>query len=461
MIMEHMILNNNIEIKTGASFSKKNETKTGASHSKKINTIKHSYVLIFILILTVICLTGCGGKQGKLHKKKYVLKKVSREVPSEKYKFDRKEKVPDSDVSTEIYYFKSKDRDLEFRAINTRRPILFEANLYGKSLEIKYAEDVHKLYEPEINNILVRGGYNLEKDQFEITTFDELAHVAKVASQVDDVYKRELKYNSAEWMKEYPATKLRVSLMGMADDSVGNGNSTNSENKNSSINNTKKSEEHKLKRIAIIGGVEINGTWDYDSIYDYLCYKHASNIKDGKYEDATVPKRIMDKGHVSYIKNIYINGDNIAESGYKRGLSLHMINNTESSYYAGYCYALNDYIIPLDIAETGEDYAPQMMEEILSRLADSYTIEYGKRNIKWEKDGVQWETKADFSRDHHIASFNIYKNGQDYSIMYVTCFDFSSPVGPTYMVGIRVSDFADIFGLKVTVDEEDGSILFE
>lgn len=61
-----------------------------------------------------------------------------------------------------------------------------------------------------------------------------------------------------------------------------------------------------------------------------------------------------------------------------------------------------------------------MMDEILSRLADSYTIEYGKRNIKWEKDGVQWEIKADFTKGHHIASFNIYKNGQDYSIMYVT-----------------------------------------
>ncbi len=92
-----------------------------------------------LICLFALTLTGCSAK-GKLYKKSFVLRKVSENVPSEKYKFDHIEPIPDADVSTEIYHFRSKERDMEFTAVNTRAPAFFESGLYGKTLTIKYAE---------------------------------------------------------------------------------------------------------------------------------------------------------------------------------------------------------------------------------------------------------------------------------------------------------------------------------
>ena len=386
------------------------------------------------MLSCMIFLSGCGSANGPLYNKSYVLDKVAEQVPNEHYKLDRVEKVKDADVATEIYYFKSKDRDFEFRAINTRKHAFYDSGLYAKALYVKYDEDVHKLYEEEINNILVDSGYTLKHNRFYIYSFDELNSVADAIARADDAYKKEMNYNSPEWMIEYPAHRCLITLKQVDSDE---------------------------KEISYsIGGVEINGTWDRQKLYDYLCFKYASCILNGNFEDSYVPENIMKTGHVTSLKHVYINGIEVSETAYLNSKANGSYNNTDSAYYADYCYKLGDYVLPFNTAVVPKDCAPHAVEEYLSVLCSDYDIEYNKGKINWERGGSDWKSVATADSRGYINSFSIYKNGEDCHIPYVKCSEWTSPVHGVYVVGITVHDFARIFDLSIEIDEENSTIYF-
>lgn len=397
--------------------------------------INKKMLISSLLILALLTLVGCGSADGPLYKKSHVLKKVSQNIPSEKYKFDRIEPVPDASVSTEIYYFKSKDRDLEFRAINTRQSVFFESGLYGKCLHIKYAEDVHKLYEPDIDRILTNAGYDLEHNRFLIDSFNDLTYVSDALSRVDDVYKPEINYNSAEWMEKHPATNCKVSRKYISE----NGKETGLQ----------------------IGGINIDGTWDQKKIYDYLCYRYAMCIKRGEFEDILVPPYVMDMAHAEKLEHVYINDIEVSETGYQNTKAAGCYNNSENSYYAYYCYKMNDYVIPFSTAIVPEDCGPHVTEEYLDVLAaPGYEVEYKKGIIKWEYNDSSYEAHTTEGDDGYVNSFIITKDGKDINIPYIKCGEWTSPVYGVYMVDISVHDFAKLFDLSLEIDEENGCVYF-
>lgn len=396
--------------------------------------IMNRIAILLLLIICAVSMVGCGQKKGKLFKKKYVLKRVAENVPDEKYKFSRIEKVKDAEVSTEIYYFESKERDFEFTAVNTRQPIMYESGLYGKSLRVQYADDVHNLYTDDIESAIRKADYDFTHNRFVIRSFGELAAIAKVISEADDYYKEELQYNSKEWMMENPAYSCKIYLK-----------QQNEEGKESSYS---------------VGGVNIDGSWDYDKLYDYLCFKYASCVKKGDFADDSVPEKVMQKAHVPVLRNVYINSVNVSETAYENAKANHLINNTESCYYSTYCYALNDYIIQLDAAMLKDDYAPKHMEEILSLLTFDYEIEYGKGKITWEYNDAKWMIEGKNKKNGDLNSFKIYKDGKDLNIPFVVYGDWTASLTGTYIAGIRATDFAEIFNLDMEVDEENECIKF-
>ena len=390
--------------------------------------------LTIIIVLSVLALTGCGSAKGSLYKKSFVLKKVSEYIPSEKYKLDRIEPVKDADVSTEIYYFKSKERDLVFRAINTRTPAFYEANLYCKSINFKYPEDVHALYENDLNNVLTAGSYDFDHSRFYIRSLSDLSHVANVIVAADDIYKNELNFNTAKWLEEYPVLRCKVSLK--------------------EINSDGKEVSHD------IGGIEINGSWDYKKLYDYLCFRYASCIMKGDFTDVTVPDSIMNMAHVTSLKHVYINDIEVSKTAYQATKTEGAYNNSESSYYADYCYKLGDYVIPFNTAVVPKECGPHATEEYLSLLAPGYEVEYKKGEYRWDYNGFTYKSFATTDEDDYVDTFHIYRDGVDLEIPFIKCGEWTSPVHGVYVVGLTVHDFADIFNLTVEIDEEKESIYF-
>lgn len=101
-----------------------------------------------------------------------------------------------------------------------------------------------------------------------------------------------------------------------------------------------------------------------------------------------------------------------------------------------------------------------MLEEVFDILGVDYDIEYDRGVVSWEYNNEKWEIKAR-ENDNEIISFVVKKDGKEVDIPYVINEDWTSPITGTYLVGIRATDFAEIFDLKMQVDEFGDCIMFE
>lgn len=165
--------------------------------------MRKSVILLLLLTVAVTMLTGCSA-HGRLYGKSKVLNYMEKSVPREEFTFESKEKVDDADVSTEIYHFRSKERDLEFTAINTRSSIFTDAAIYQRTIIPKYIEGVHELYREDTESILNNSGLKIDNNRIYIDSYENLVCLAEYFAAADDVYKKELNYNSEDWMIENP-----------------------------------------------------------------------------------------------------------------------------------------------------------------------------------------------------------------------------------------------------------------
>ena len=392
---------------------------------------KHIFLLIATIMLLSCC--GCGAPDGSLYSKSKVLERVRDKVPSENFTLDFIEPVPDSKVSTEIYHFKSSDRDFEFTATNTRTNMLFEDAVYGKTVIVNYADAVHNLYIDDITNTINNSGLSTDGSRIRIDNYMDLDLVSSALYEADSYYSLEKAYNSEDWMEMNPATIFSIDKTYKTDDG-----------------------QYKAENFC---SIKIHGSWTKDSLYDYLCYKYASSIKEGLINDDSVPTGILEKGHISSLKKFYVNDIDIVSTCYENAFQNRLKNNQESAYWPGYCYLLNDYVIPINVGITDDDYAPKIFEEVMSILNLDYEIKYKSGVTTWKSGGSSWKMTAT-NNDYGITSFSLSKDSKDYPISCVDYRDFTSPVQGTYWVGITATDFADIFDLDMKIDEENSSIYF-
>ena len=391
--------------------------------------MRKSMLFALTALLAVTMLTGCGA-HGRLYGKSKVLKCMEDEVSQEKYSLKSVEKVPDADVSTEIYTFQSKDRDLEFVAKNTRSSVFPDSAVYGRAIIPQYVEAVHGYYQDDIENILENSDLVIDGKRIYVESYEDLAGLVDYLTAADDVYKEELNYNSEDWLIDNPYEKY--SLFVARSDSI-------------NVNFT---------------SLAINGTWSSDKMLDYVSFCYASAIKEGRLEAEAIPQKYKDSAHISTLHHIYLNGEDLSQKAHATAKKKKLNNNSESMYYSGYCYKLEDYVIPLNVGLTDEKYAPQIMEEIFDLLDVDYDIEYDRGVVSWEYNNEKWKIEA-HEKDNEIQSFIIKKDGKEVDIPYVICGEWTSPISGTYVVGIRATDFADIFDLKMQADEFGDCIKFE
>ena len=396
--------------------------------------MRKNILLCLLFLVTITLLTGCGA-HGRLYGKSKVLDYVRKEVPQEEYTFEGAEKVPGADVSTEIYTFRSKERDLEFVVKNTRASVIMDSALYGRTIIPQYVEAVHELYRDDAVSLLSSSGLRIDGKRIYIETYEDLVSLAVYFTAADDIYKEELDYNSEEWLMDNPLEKYNLFKIRQNDDGT---------------------DDVKVN----FGGIAINGTWDTEKLLDYVSFCYVSAIKEGRLEDTNIPDRYSDVAHISTIHNIYLNGVNISETAHTAAKKKKLNNNSDGMYTSGYCYKLEDYVIPLNVGLTDEKYAPQMIEEIFDTLDIDYNIKYGKGAVSWKSGDEKWEIRAS-EKDNDIQSFVIRKNGKVMDIPYITCGEWTSPISGTYIVGIRAKDFASIFNLEMQVDELGDCIRFE
>ena len=372
--------------------------------------------IAFWVCVVATLFTGCGEAKGKLYSKSQVKGHVQEEVPSEKYSLESVESMDDSSVSLEIYTFKSKERDLEFKVENTRTIVTYYTQLYGRVVHVFYADAVHELYQDSVDQIWANSQIKPDGNKVIISSFDDIKNLSIVLAKLNDCYRQELKYNTQEWLTDNPLADYAIRM----DSTVEGWNQVS------------------------ICEVEIDGSLDEKALYDYLTFSYASRVKEGVIEDETLTDDIVNKGHVSRIKSIMLADVNLSELSYQKAYDKHMINNTNEVYESGYCYALGDYVFPINVL-CDEEYAPRMFEELL------------------QKTGTYADLQASVvkNKEDEIESFEFIKGGKKISIDYVTCEDWTSPISATYVVGVRVSDLAELLGLSVTVNEEDGYVRFD
>ncbi len=390
--------------------------------------MKRIFMFLTILV-TVTMLTGCGA-QGRLYGKSKVLEYMEDEVPQEEYSLISVEKVPDAKVSTEIYTFQSEERDLEFTAKNTRSSVFPDSAVYGRTIVPQYVVAVHEYYQDDIEDILEDSGFMIDGRRIYVESYEDLVYLSDYLAAADDVYKDELDYNSEDWLIENPYEKYNLFVA-----------------RSDSIN-------------VNFGSLAINGTWDSDDLLDYVSFCYASAIKEGRLEEDVIPQKYRDNAHVSTLQHIYLNDEDLSSKAQATAKKKKLYNNSDSMYYSGYCYKLEDYVVPLNVGLTDDKYAPQMMEEVFDLLDIDYDIGYGRGTVSWEYDDEKWEIKAR-EKDDEIQSFVVKKDGKEVDIPYVICGEWTSPITGTYVVGIRATDFADIFDLKMQVDEFGDCIMFE
>lgn len=389
--------------------------------------------LFLFLVMFMFTLTACTNIDGDLASKAKVSKQVAAEVVNEEYEFVSVEHYDDERPKRDVYTYRSKERDMTFEVLSTLREINIDGSVLGYSryIHVGYVEAVQNQYADQMEEIL--GGF--EKNKFGdllYESFDDLVDVAKTYEKLSDVYKAELAYNTAEWMDEHPLCKLSFSH---------------------------ERSDYEGFYLSVFG-YGINGHLTYDYIYGYITYKHAEAVKSGEIVDETMPEEQLQRLHSVELRRVCYNYDNLAEIACEKAFKDRLKNNMDSAYYSLYYYPWDTYVIILDCGLTDEDYAPKCMETYGDAFGFDCEVLSKKGQINWRYEGSDYQLTAKDDDRNYITEFKITKDGVDLNMPYITCRSEISPVGASYVVGIPVERFAELFHKDYVIDEDNSTVMF-
>lgn len=393
---------------------------------------KRMLVLLFCLGV-LLTLTSCGSIDDAPMKKSEVDKRVASEVVNEKYTFVSVEHYEDELPKSDVYTYQSKERDLTFEAISTLTPVGLDASTigYDKVVYVEYADAVRSQYADRMAAILTDFDRDA-KGNLSYHSFDDLEKIAHAIAQLNDLYKEELAYNSLEWMVQNPLCRISFWAERVEKDGY---------------------------NVSVFS-CPIDSTYTYEDIYAFITYEHAKAAKTGKIADDTTPDEQLARVHEANLENIFYKGDNLSKIANENAFQNGLKNNVERSYYSGYYYPWDSYVIVLDCGLTDDDYAPKWMESYADALGFECKIQHKKGKISWTYEGSSYEMVTKVDAEGHISDFKISKDGKDLEIPYILYDDALSPVSATYVVGIPVDRFADLFHLDYQIKEEGKMIEF-
>lgn len=216
--------------------------------------MKNKRIYGLIILALSLLLIGCGDIDGDIPGKEEVLSFVENDVPEERYKLDHVDHVTDELPKADIYYFESKERNLEFTVVSTLRAVGMDASIAGYDPYIysQYAACVHELYNEDIDDILEQLPTNAN-GKYCYYSYDEIDDVVDIILEADHVYSRESRYNSEKWMEENPVASVSVYLM--------------------------YTDEHGNEKFYGALYTKLTGTLEYDALYDRFCSRHEEMLE--------------------------------------------------------------------------------------------------------------------------------------------------------------------------------------
>lgn len=405
-------------------------------------------VLLVFTVMAVMVTGGCSSIDGDIPEKSEVLNEVKKTVANEKielvsvesYSDERpKKKRPKKDV----YYFKSTERNMTFQAESTLKPCGIDNAIlyYIPVINVKYSEGVHELYLDRINKVLDK----IPKDEegvYFYKSYNDLKNIAHILTEANEIYKEELKYNSAKWLEDNPVTRVAIRF---------------------EWKNEKGQNEWRVFLDELI-----DSSKSYDEIFDLISFKHTNYIMENNLEDNTIPEEQLAKYHKNYLKNVYIDKVNVSAKGIASDKAEQLVNSAEATldnrnernYGCYYYYPWKTYIIRINLGLTSEKCAPKLMEHYTKALNIPCEVKYDKGKIKWENGADEWRLEAEYNEKDSADKVSFYKNGVKQEIRYLKPDGNNTGVGASYLIGLPIDDFAKLFDLKYEIDEKSDVVLF-
>ena len=134
---------------------------------------------------------------------------------------------------------------------------------------------------------------------------------------------------------------------------------------------------------------------------------------------------------------------------------------TDDYRYAWYSKEEHTYLIPMDVGLVSDSMSFPMINR------EYVTVQNGTYNGKAMEDAYEttwtigdntWVLSSTFT-DGDLDSLSVTKNGVEIPLSYVTVYE-DSEVRATFLAGVPVEKFAELFNLDVTVDEERKALEF-
>lgn len=395
-----------------------------------------------LLIVILLVLTGCVTKDGKVDGPRVVLRYVDG-ICGEDYELLGRELIEQKPDNME-YYFRTKERGLEFKANSYLSPISIDGSqlgLYDKEISCNYVSVVHDLYYEKAKAVIKQSPLCVPDEfyfsRMYVLSFSDIEEIVDAILAADKVYQQELTYNSPEFLEKYPLMTVHLVW-----------NKTEKE---------ARTQEHWVNMTDIA----ITGQHEREELYDTLAKVYAQKCVDGEIVNADdVPEEYMGKAHVSRLDSIILNGEEMlydCDDNPAASFSL----TTEDYKYCWYSDDLASYMMVTDVGMYWDNMSyPLIVREYVHALGGTYDTQRSgdKCTSTWTIGADTWVMKGRY--DDEIQSLTVEKNGKRLDIDYVTC-EEDYAVGATFCVGVTVEDFSKMFGLRYEIDEEAGEIRFD
>lgn len=453
---------------------------------KANNYLRKLHIFCVFLCIVVFGFTGCRNNEAAdysnveegYHSEHYTAKKVS--LNSDDYASDSdvdsavkshvigeavecEDKVPAVEGYT--YHYASTDRDLHFDVNSVLRGYGGMPNAKPskmiQTINVNYAEGIRDYYWQQVIDELEESDLNYSErkqpgsmDVF-YESFSDLEYIAEVLSKVDDIYKKELQYNTEEFLKKYPLCGFHMKLRKQGED---NGYS--------------------------VTNIDIDGSWTQEALYKNLVDAHSHDNVNGEISDPTIPDDIMELHHKDALYDIYIDDINILDEAYYKRYTFKNAKRrhgpAEDAFYSAiYNESLDTYLILLDIGPvySGNEWET-VTETYLETLTDKYLFSRDENigTAGWVCEGDKWAIitekckTADPKKHGHSTSYcflyRILKNNEEQAIECVLSCDEGSHFGggmSEVSLGIPIDAFAKMFNLTYEIDEnkDDGCVYFK
>ncbi|SDB07991.1 hypothetical protein SAMN02910298_00290 [Pseudobutyrivibrio sp. YE44] len=332
------------------------------------------------------------------------------------------------------YSFKTKERGLVFNVY--RRQITDENDKKKIEFESDYANKVRELYRDDIETLFDEFDYPFNEGVL-LTNTEQAQKVIAAVDKANEIYRKELKYNSKEFLMNHPIGQ--VDVWGCETDDIHNDSC------------------YKLSEYVIYGA-----KIDKEARLEELENSIAAAIKDGNLskEIYTGLSDKIDSFHKSQLNHIYLNDEEM----------LYDNNKSQYSYYGlvtdDYCYSYYDeeneqYMMSIDFGLIA-DYCgsvPLVIAEYMDRLGGTFTIltpDQKERTLdlktQWEYGGHTWNMSSHYE-DQGVSKVKFTKDGQK--------LDIDVQEGKAfYVLGVSVDDFCKLFDFTYKIDEDADSIYF-